>query len=493
MQKIVPSLLIIIGLGRLFAAQAVAQDGGRSLLPNGKFEVEAKGGQWPDGWPHPEGASLEKEGDTRFIRLRSSQPGQMILVYHRVDLPAPIPAALKICLRLRYSDVTPGQQKWFDARIMAHFKDRADRILKPEPETPYFAGTSKGWIDRTYLVKVPVGAAYFEIMPCLFQPARGTLDLARCEVFAATAAQWADCAAQDRAVADDRLGEARSQPPELHVAGNRLETAAGKPVWLQGLCVDSLEWSAGGEKLAKSIPVAIDRWKANVIRLPVKDDFWFGRGPWQKPGEGGLAYRKIVDAVVADAAGRGAYVALDLHRFGAPTDEHAAFWKDAATRYKNHPAVLFELFNEPHDISWKLWRDGGSLEAPENRRKDRNPAENTIALTGETSPGMQGLLDAVRGTGARNVVIAGGLDWGYDLSGVVGGYALQERPGGNGIMYSSHIYPWKDGWREHTLAAAEKYPVFIGEVGCPRRTRALNSSRRPGVVRWRDGPRTCLA
>jgi hypothetical protein len=213
--------------------------------------------------------------------------------------------------------------------------------------------------------------------------------------------------------------------------------------------------------------VAIDRWKANVIRLPVKDNFWFGRGPWQKPGDGGMAYRRIVDSVIADAAARGAYVALDLHCFGAPMDEHVAFWRDAATRYKNHPAVLLELFNEAHGISWKLWRDGGNLEDPGAKQNDRNPAENKAELTGETSPGMQGLLDAVRGTGARNVVIAGGLDWGYDLSGVVAGYALQERAGGNGIVYSSHIYPWKSDWQHHTLAAAAKYPIFVGEVGCP--------------------------
>ena len=467
MHKIVAFLLIVVAAGKLFAAEAAAQPAGPSLLSNGKFALDAKAAQWPDDWPHPEGATWEKEGDTRFLRLRSSQPGQMILVYRRVDFPTPAPAALEIRLRLRYTDVKPGEQNWFDARIMGHFKNRAGRILKPEPETPYFAGTSAGWIDRTYLAKVPVGAAYFEIMPSLFQPARGTLDLARCEVFAATAEQLAN--AGPKIVPSETIAWAKHGPlpPALHVAGNRLETADGKAVWLQGLCIDSLEWSAGGEKLAKSIPVAIDQWKANVIRLPVKDNFWFGRGPWQKPGEGGLAYRKIVDAVIADAAARGAYVALDLHCFGAPMDEHVLFWKDAARRYKNHPAVLFELFNEPHGISWKLWRDGGNLEALANKQKDQNPAENKLEPTGETSPGMQALVDAVRGTGAKNLVIAGGLDWGYDLAGVVAGYALQERAGGCGIMYSSHIYPWKDNWQQHTLAAAEKYPIFVGEVGCP--------------------------
>jgi hypothetical protein len=255
-------------------------------------------------------------------------------------------------------------------------------------------------------------------------------------------------------------------PPELHVAGNQLQTPDGKAVWLQGLCVDSLEWSAGGEHIAESIPVAIEQWKSNVIRLPVKDNFWFGHGPYQK-NDGGIGYRKIVDGVVEAAASRGAYVAVDLHCFGAPMDEHVTFWQDVAVRYKNHPAVLFELFNEPHSISWKMWRDGGNMEDPGSKRKDTNAAENKLELTGETSPGMQGLLDAVRGAGAKNIAIVGGLDWGYDLSGVVKEFALQERAGANGIMYSSHIYPWKSNWQHNTLDAAEKFPIFVGEVGCP--------------------------
>src|SRR5262249_2978300 len=153
-------------------------------------------------------------------------------------------------------------------------------------------------------------------------------------------------------------GNSASLPPELHVSGNQLATAGGSSVWLQGLCLDSMEWSAGGEHINKSIPVAIEHWKSNVIRLPWRQDFWFGRGPWQKK-DGGLAYRKLVDEAVEATASRGAYLVLDLHVFGAPMAEHAEFWKDAATRYKNNPAVIFELFNEPHSLTWKVWRDGG--------------------------------------------------------------------------------------------------------------------------------------
>lgn len=32
-------------------------------------------------------------------------------------------------------------------------------------------------------------------------------------------------------------------------------------------------------------------------------------------------------------------------------------------------------------------------------------------------------------------------------------------------MLASHIYPWKSDWEGKVLRAAEKYPIFLGEVG----------------------------
>jgi endoglucanase len=441
-----------------------AADAAGSLLSNGAFTLDSKGANWPDDWPRPEGSTWGKEDDVRFIRLQSPKPRQMVMMYRQVILPSPLPPALEISLRVRYTDIKSGEQKWNDARVMGHFKNKAGKVLKPEPETPSFLGSTKEWVDRTYIVKVPAHSHMLELMPCLFNAESGTFDLALLQVFPAGIEKLPKLIT----VPSTTITPANpaSLPPELRVVGNHLETKAGKAVWLQGLCVDSLEWSAGGEKIEKSIPVAIDQWKANVIRLPVKENFWAGRGPWQGK-DGGMAYRKIVDDAVEAAASRGAYLALDLHQFGAPMPEHVEFWKDAATRYKNHPAVLFELFNEPHGITWKMWRGGGDLMDPKSKNKDVNAAENSMEATGEISPGMQALVDAVRSTGARNVIIAGGLDWGYDLSGVVKDYALQERSGGNGIVYSSHIYPWKNDWQNKVLTAAARYPLFIGEVGCP--------------------------
>jgi hypothetical protein len=175
----------------------------------------------------------------------------------------------------------------------------------------------------------------------------------------------------------------------------------------------------------------------------------------------------LVDNVVTLAANRGAYVMLDLHRFRAPKRAHVQFWKEVATKYRSHPAVLFELFNEPHGTSWEVWRNGGFVEdknAPADEDAFLTPEEKARNAKGFHAVGMQALVDAVRSTGAKNIVVAGGLDWAYDLSGIVEGFALDER-GGNGLMYAAHIYAQKRDWLGKVLIVADKYPLIVSELG----------------------------
>lgn len=253
--------------------------------------------------------------------------------------------------------------------------------------------------------------------------------------------------------------------PELHVQCTQLIDSQGRATWLQGVNIPSLEYTATGDHVREAIEVAIRDWKANAIRLPVKESYWYGREKGQH--DGGAAYRALLDETVNRIANDGAYIILDLHRFGAVRPEHVQFWREAATHYRNHPAMLFDIFNEPHGISWEVWRNGGFVE---ERKKGAD--EDTFLTAEETarnrrgfeSPGMQKLVDTIRSAGARNVIIAGGLDWAYDLSGVVNGYALEDH-GGNGIMYSTHIYNWKRNWQGNIMGAVAKYPILVGEVG----------------------------
>jgi len=251
-----------------------------------------------------------------------------------------------------------------------------------------------------------------------------------------------------------------SVPAELHVEGSKLRNTSGEVIRLQGVNVASLEWTNTGDiQMLESLRVAIHDWNVNVIRLPLSQDRWFGKAEGQN--DDGRLYQMIVDAFVRYIAGNGVYVILDLHWSNAgvwgdhigqhymPDMNSVEFWKSVCAIYANNPAVLFDLYNEPHDVSWDIWKSGGWVTEPQGLSYE--------------SPGMQGLLNVVRSMGARNTIIAGGLVWGTDLRGIPH-YELDD-PHGN-VMYSTHIYPWhgkEEDWNEYIGHVIDKYPILVGE------------------------------
>lgn len=455
-------LATLLFLAPLLArAESAAVD---HLLINGDFQAGA------EAWRMPSVEAVASEGDNFFLRLQYRQPDQFLSAHRSIPV-APDHEAYAFSFRARYTDIQPGKQQWHDGRIILDFKD-ADGKRLASPSPPYFKKSSKGWIEKTLEFIVPPGAATFEITPVLFHVRSGTLDLDDLRLVPVPAAP---IIARQQAAAAERAADtarraalvkpqvpapaADAMPPALRVVGNQIQTDAGAPVWLQGLSIPSLEWVSNGEHILRSARVALEDWKANCIRLPVREHFWFGKGPYQR--DGGAGYRQLVEDVANLCATHGAYLVLDLHRFRAPEQKDADFWHDAATRFKDHPAVLFELFNEPHDITWQVWQHGGPAG---DGTLGQAVAENAEKLRDFESIGMQRLLDTVRDAGAQNIVIIGGLDWGYDLSGILDGHALDDR-GGRGIVYSTHVYPWKSDWQGKFLALADRHPLFIGELG----------------------------
>jgi len=436
------------------------------LISNGNFEALSPDARWPDGWNRPAtGGSWQEEAGTHFVRLESGKPGDTVLLYRLVPIPEGT-EALEITTRARVSDLKRGKEPWFDARIMANFKDANGQRIDPAPTPLNFASNTEGWKTRSVRFLVPREAVALELMPSLFQVQSGRFDLDEITVRLTDPQPLHAEAELIKSLNIDPEPPRREKWPEaLHVVGTKLYTPGNREVRLQGVNVDSLEYLATGEHVLRTLQVAVDDWKANCIRLPVRDDFWFGTGPGQH--DGGVAYRKLVDDAITMVANRGAYVLLDLHRFRAPREEHVTFWKEAAKKYKDHGAVLFDIFNEPHGISWEVWRNGGYVEEKKQAGDEDaflSAQEKQKLRSGFHSPGMQALVDAIRQVGAKNIIAAGGLDWAYDLSGIAEGYALDEK-GGNGIIYSTHIYNWKRDWAGKVLVIADRYPIIVGECG----------------------------
>jgi endoglucanase len=217
-------------------------------------------------------------------------------------------------------------------------------------------------------------------------------------------------------------------PGGYYVNGNTICTAAGETHLFHGLDRPSMEWRSDGQNLSAADFALMASWKANVVRIALNQDFWIAESPLYSAN-----YASLVDRVIGWAEGAGMDVILDLHWSDAGVLGSCApsagcqqkmadansltFWSQVAARYANDGRVLFELYNEPHDVSWSVWKSGG----------DSGSGWHVV--------GMQQLYDAVRTAGANNLVVIGGLDFAYDLSEVPG-----NRIAGYNILYATHTY-----------------------------------------------------
>jgi hypothetical protein len=135
-------------------------------------------------------------------------------------------------------------------------------------------------------------------------------------------------------------------------------------------------------------------------------------------------------------------------------------WKEVAAAYAGSSDVVFDLYNEPFlDTSntsgqdpWTCWLHGC-----------------TVSYMGATwtAAGMQDLVNAVRGAGAKNVLMAGGLAYANDLSGW-----LAHAPSDplNQLAASFHLYNFNacitaQCWDGNIAPIANKVPVVTGEIG----------------------------
>lgn len=221
------------------------------------------------------------------------------------------------------------------------------------------------------------------------------------------------------------------------VVGNKINDPNGKQVLLRGVDRPSLEWSQTGEQLSLSDYTLMAGWGSNVVRLATNQDFWLAS----------TAYAQTIDQQITWITQVGMGVILDLHWNNGGQQMMAdrnsiTFWTQVATRYKDNAWVIFELYNEPHDVTWTQWLNGDSQWA-----------------------GMQEMYDAVRAAGANNMVLVGGLNWAFDLSGVGNGFAVQ----GTNIAYATHPYDYA-GKQTADWPAAFGYlvptsPVVMTEFG----------------------------
>lgn len=276
-------------------------------------------------------------------------------------------------------------------------------------------------------------------------------------------------------------GELSRGLPELTTSGNRiLRSDTMSSVLLCGINRSGLEYSepssngflAAAELNQAEISEIVKEWHSNIIRLPFNQDWCLaGRG-----GHSAEEYLASLDQVISWASELGAYTILDLqwldsdtaygttddgkgarainHVAPAPDEKTIILWRKLAARYKDEPALIFDLFNEPHD---RLIDDpnpihiidaDGQVVTSDSRRLGADAWVRWANL----------LIHEIRSQRPNGIVLVGGIDWAFDLSDV--------RVDAPNIVYGAHIYPNRKQreWRK-AIGAWRDVPIFVSEWG----------------------------
>lgn len=117
---------------------------------------------------------------------------------------------------------------------------------------------------------------------------------------------------------------------------------------------------------------------------------------------------------------------------GMPTTAHTTWWTNIAKdSFFQDGRIIYELYNEP------------------------------TADSAQLATWMQTTVTAIRGTGAKNLVLVSGTDWTYNIS-----YYVSHPTTGGAVAYVTHPYKFKDSNADTAyLTPAKTLPVIATEFG----------------------------
>ncbi|MEL6534305.1 MAG: cellulase family glycosylhydrolase [Bacteroidota bacterium] len=196
-----------------------------------------------------------------------------------------------------------------------------------------------------------------------------------------------------------------TQNGNLSVNGNRIVNQSGEAVSFSGM---SYFWSNqgwGAERFynAQSVAWLKNDWGASIVRaaMGVED----AGGYIDNPANNKARVQAVVDGAIANDM----YVIIDWHSHHAEwnTAEAVSFFQEMATLYGNTPNVIYEIYNEPLQVSW----------------------------SGTIKPYAETVVNAIRAIDPDNLIIVGTPTWSQDVD-----QAANDPINNTNIAYTLHFY-----------------------------------------------------
>ena len=252
-----------------------------------------------------------------------------------------------------------------------------------------------------------------------------------------------------------------SQLSKLHVEGNEIKDQTGNALILRGVNVhdngqEYMYLNPGYKLLDESdFKYLAEQWQVKIVRLPVLPYQWRSIPTY---------LTQILEPEVQWANKYGIYAIISWQADGsinAPGGGNSSdqsrtnltetmnFWSTISQHFAGRIGVMYEIYNEPGGgcdqsqaacITWDAWR----IRA-------------------------QSLVNAIRGYDPDTLVLIGGFNGGFDLSGVT-----RNPVDGSNLAYVSHPYPAQVNtsycpnptcWDRYFGDASKSHPVIVTEWG----------------------------
>ena len=212
----------------------------------------------------------------------------------------------------------------------------------------------------------------------------------------------------------------------LRTVGNAIVDANGGRVILGGIHRNGYQ-TAVGDDLGDVEADTLAHW-TSMVRIPTNASLVA-----DPCNTGGAAYLTRLDNIVNQLTSRNIVALIDVH-ISAPracavardiplpgATEATTFWSTISARYATNPMVAFELYNEPHVVTYDQWANGGLV---------------TTNGTGTyAAAGMQQLYDIVHTATTSNLIF---ID--------APGYATDPKPIATGLL---RVDPARTVWAMH--------------------------------------------
>jgi endoglucanase len=193
----------------------------------------------------------------------------------------------------------------------------------------------------------------------------------------------------------------------LHITGNKVMNKNNQVVSFSG---PSYFWSNtgwGAERFYNAGVVNYFRnnWNASIVRAAMGAVPVDGGGSYLADASNKTRVKTVVDAAIS----AGMYVIIDWHTHHAESYQNDAvnFFREMAQTYGTKDNVIYEIYNEPLNVSW----------------------------SGTIKPYAQAVISAIRSVDPDNLIIVGTPNWSQDVDA-----ASLDPISGTNIAYTLHFY-----------------------------------------------------